>query len=361
MKESAQYKIVHLVWGYKTGGIETMLLDITRFQVEASHSVTLIVVNDIINEELLSHVDSRVQVICMRRRPASRNPMPIVRLNRLLRKINPDVIHCHDAGLISILFGRLRKKCVLTMHSMPELVPGVEKRITLYPAVYAISSSVQKALRRDFRIDAPLIINGIHTEKFAVRPYSVPDMEKAPLKLVTVGRLLLEQKGQDTLIEAMSLLPDLNLHLTIYGDGPDREKIESLIRECGQSERIDLPGNLEHEELFGHLKDFDAFIMASRKEGFGLTVIEAMAAMLPVVAANAEGPFELTVGGTYGHLFERGSAASCASAIRNLCSHFDSEARLANARKYVQDHYDVSETAERYIAAYGRFINPSEE
>lgn len=361
MKESAQYKIVHLVWGYKTGGIETMLLDITRFQVEASHSVTLIVVNDIINEELLSHVDSRVQVICLRRRPASRNPLPILRLNHILLKVAPDVIHCHDAGLISILFWRLRKKCVLTMHCLPDLVERLDKRLPHFKTVYAISTSVQKALRRDYMIDAPLIINGIHTEKFALRPYSRPDMEQSPMRMVTVGRLLLEQKGQDILIEALSLLGDLNLHLTIYGDGPDREKIVSLIREAGQEERILLAGNLEHEEMFEHLKDFDAFIMASRKEGFGLTVIEAMAAMLPVVASNSEGPFELTVGGTYGHLFERCSASSCAAAIRNLCSHYDSEEKLANARRYVQDHFDVRETAERYLAAYARFINPMEE
>ena len=70
-------KVAHIVWGLETGGIETMLANIVNRQV-TSAGVTLIVINDKVNKQLLERIDPRVNVVLLARKVGSHNPLPLI-------------------------------------------------------------------------------------------------------------------------------------------------------------------------------------------------------------------------------------------------------------------------------------------
>jgi hypothetical protein len=86
--------IVHIVWGLGIGGVESMLVDIANYQAQ-SHTVSIIVINDNISSSLADKLDSRIKLYPCKRKVGTKNPLPIIRLNLDLLRINPDVIHIH--------------------------------------------------------------------------------------------------------------------------------------------------------------------------------------------------------------------------------------------------------------------------
>lgn len=120
-----------------------------------------------------------------------------------------------------------------------------------------------------------------------------PDQQCAPPRLVAVGRLV-AQKGFDLLIEAFALIARRHPSwlLDIWGEGPDRSELQAQIDERGLQARINLCGISPMPG--GWAARADAFVLASRFEGFPNVLGEAMAAGLPVVAANCDfGPADL--------------------------------------------------------------------
>jgi glycosyltransferase involved in cell wall biosynthesis len=107
-----------------------------------------------------------------------------------------------------------------------------------------------------------------------------------PFHLGWVGRVSRE-KGLDVMVEALPLLRDLQITLSVIGDGPDREKIEMRARALGVADRIRWHGVVpEAARLF---PAFDAFILSSRTEGTPIALFEAMEAGLPIVATRVGG------------------------------------------------------------------------
>jgi glycosyltransferase involved in cell wall biosynthesis len=103
---------------------------------------------------------------------------------------------------------------------------------------------------------------------------------------VAAGRLAAE-KGFDLLIEAIALLSDPRIHLTILGEGPLRGELEALARERGVSERVRFAGFQANPYVF--FAKASALVMSSRFEPFPNVVLEALACGTPVIATPAPG------------------------------------------------------------------------
>lgn len=101
--------------------------------------------------------------------------------------------------------------------------------------------------------------------------------------IVSVGRLD-KQKGFQDVIQALPSLPDY--HYTIIGEGSDRAYLEGLARKYEVSDRVHLVGSKTPEEIMKHYQTAGLFILPSRTEGFGLSVVEAMAAEVPVITSD---------------------------------------------------------------------------
>lgn len=177
-------------------------------------------------------------------------------------------------------------------------------------------------------------------------------------RLLSVGNLV-ANKGFATIIEALNLLRDSELHLGIVGDGEEKAHLEQLARSCELSEKIRFLGQLAPEEVGKTLLNSDIFILASFSEGRPNVVLEAMAAGLPVIASDLAGVRELIEDGKTGLLFDPGNARQLAGCIRRLASDPGLSAKLSHAARDFIIRSDLlwSATARRYAALYGLVSN----
>lgn len=138
---------------------------------------------------------------------------------------------------------------------------------------------------------------------------------EADLKLVAAGRLV-EQKGFDLLIEAVSRCGNLGLQLTILGEGPLRPALEAQARALGVSGRVQFAGFQANPYPF--FRHADAFVLSSRYEGFPNVVLEALACGTPVIATPAPGGVREILDGVRGCVVADDiSAAALARAIQS--------------------------------------------
>lgn len=349
-KKDNKMRILHLTWSLGMGGIETMLVNIANAQALAGCDVSLIVINDQVEESLIKRIDQNVRLITLNRKLGQRNPLPFANLNYLIWKGKYDVIHCHHENLINVIAPVFRNNCCYTQHSVSSQGIVNRRQLLKYKAVFAISHAVANHIYEKCRIKPIVVKNGIAVEDIYKRDYHGVD-SKSRIKIVAVGRLLVNVKGQDILLKAMTFLKK-NVYLDIIGEGPDKSFLDNMVNEFALSDRVELVGKLSQDEVFGRLKDYDIYVLPSRTEGFGLSVAEAMAAMLPVVVSDIEGPSEIVNKGRYGHLFCNENAESCAKAIQSVIENYDSENVLQEAYNHIMENYSVNRTAREYIENY---------
>ena len=88
-------KIVHCIFSFNTGGAETMLIDIVNEQIK-TQEVTVVIVNHIYHKELIAQLDKKIRLIFIGRKPHSYSILPLLRINWILFRLHPDIIHQHN-------------------------------------------------------------------------------------------------------------------------------------------------------------------------------------------------------------------------------------------------------------------------
>lgn len=154
---------------------------------------------------------------------------------------------------------------------------------------------------RDERIR--VIPNGVDTNAFAA-PDRTARSDDEPPRLLTVARLT-PVKGIDILLRAYAILNDKGVpfHATIVGGGRERARLNALCNELGLVDVVRFTGDEPRDAVHAAYRDADMFVLASRSEGFPVSVLEAMAAGLPVVAPGITGLPEQVEHGAQGRLF----------------------------------------------------------
>lgn len=168
------------------------------------------------------------------------------------------------------------------------------------------------------------------------------------LHLLAVGRLG-KYKGFDVLVEAMRDVPGADLLLV--GDGECARELRERAAACGVADRIVFAGGIDDASLEAAYAAADVFVLPSldRGEAFGLVLLEAMRAGLPVVASNIAGSAvgEIVVDGSTGALVPPGDATALAAALARMADAARRRELGANGLRRWQDHY----TLEASIAA----------
>ncbi len=155
----------------------------------------------------------------------------------------------------------------------------------------------------------------IHNGTSLDRPRRRPAPAGAPLRLLSVGRMR-APKDFTTLVRAVAALPAGTAKLRIAGDGPDRPALEAEIARLGAGDAVELLGTrADVDEL---LADSDAFVLSSESEGFPMSVLEAMAAGVAVVASSVGGVPEAVVDGDTGVLVPPRDVEALAGALGSL-------------------------------------------
>ena len=154
---------------------------------------------------------------------------------------------------------------------------------------------------------------------------------------------------------ARRLAPATALRLRLVGDGPDRPRIEALVRELALDQHVQFLG--EQVELPAVLRDSDVFVLPSETESFGLAALEAMACGLPVVASRVAGIPEVVADGETGLLAPVGDVAAMAAHVARLVGDADTLARFSRAaRARVEAHFQPQPIVNRYEALYRRLV-----
>jgi glycosyltransferase involved in cell wall biosynthesis len=137
--------------------------------------------------------------------------------------------------------------------------------------------------------------------------------------IMTLGRLAADErvKGFDEIIEA---LPDLaravpDIAYLVCGDGDDRARLEAKAVELGVRERVVFAGYVPEADKLGFYRMADAFVMPSRGEGFGIVLLEALAAGLPVIGSAVDGSREALQEGALGALVDPRNARALVATI----------------------------------------------
>lgn len=361
-------RIVHIFWSLTFGGIETMLINIANAQVEMGAEVSVVIVNDMIEPVLLHSLNEKINVFLMKRKVGSRNILPIVRLNKTLLALHPDAIHLHESDLFGCLWfrclsrvasvtlhalpsGMVRRSCLLSklLHKRKYNEKGNVENLDKIPRVFAISNAVHDMLLHNYHINSVIVNNGIRTDLFMQRNNT--EWHK-PLKVIQVSRLDHEKKGQDLLIEAASKLKGL-IDVTFIGDGASMKFLQQFAKDQNVDDFVHFLGKQTQSYIAQQLHEYDLFVQPSRWEGFGLTVAEAMAAKIPVLVSEGQGPAEVTCGEKYGWLFKNGDSEDLAMRIKQIMLDKDIVLNKAEAAcHYVKDTYDVSVTARNYLENY---------
>jgi glycosyltransferase involved in cell wall biosynthesis len=287
--------------------------------------------------------------------PRDVDPALVVRLRRELRSLAPDVVHTHlvHGDVYGGLALPARARLVSTKHNDDPFRAGpfrAVERVLAFRTARVIA--ITDALAR-FTVDRV----GIPREKVTVIHYGLDELPRAwgenppdPVPrdarvLLCVARLA-PQKGVDIAVRALAQLDDGVL--VVLGEGAERPALEGLARELGVAERVFLLGRVP--DVAAWYGRASLLVHPVRWEGFGLAVLEAMLAGLPVVASRVSALPELVVDGETGVLVPPDDPHALAGGIRRALA--DAHRLGETARVRARTEFSVARMAERTMAVY---------
>jgi glycosyltransferase involved in cell wall biosynthesis len=299
------------------------------------------------------------------RRPldAGRDVRGLVELVRLFRRERPQIVHANSskAGVL----GRLAATAagvpvrLFTVHGWA-FAAHSGRTATAYlwadrlmrPLTSTIVCVAESERRiglaaRTCRAGRTVVIhNGVPLD----RPRRRPAAAGEPLRLLSVGRLR-APKDFGTLARAIAALPGGAVRLRIAGDGPDRPGLEAELRRLGVAGAVELLGTrADVDEL---LADSDALVLSSRSEGFPMSVVEAMAAEVAVVASSVGGVPEAVADGETGLLVPPGDAEALAGALRSLVDEPSRATALGEAgRRRAEREFGLAAFRQAHVELY---------
>jgi GalNAc-alpha-(1->4)-GalNAc-alpha-(1->3)-diNAcBac-PP-undecaprenol alpha-1,4-N-acetyl-D-galactosaminyltransferase len=341
------------------GGAERVATLLCNFWAGEGHAVTLATFEGD-GAAPFHPLDQRIAVHRLAASPGTgsagllNNISRVLRLRALLRELRPDVIVAFttDANVISLLAARGSKiPVVISERNQPDrpglaLVHRFARRLT-YPfadAVVVQTDDIASWMRERFRVPLHVVPNPVQ-----LLGSVYPRLNAEQPSIIAVGRLT-GQKGFDTLIEAFARVvskhPDWQL--VIYGEGPDRSKLEILRDVLALQRSVFLPGLTRN--IQPALAEADLFVLSSRFEGYPNALLEALAAGLPVIATSAPGGApDILAHGKYGILAPPGDVVALASALDAMMSDAILRKTYARSAREAVTQFDIKIIGERWI------------
>ncbi len=345
--------VAHVTFGLDVGGLEKLLVEFARHVDRDRFALEFISLGG--RGRLAGDVEACGWPVSALEEAQGLRPGLVVKLVRLLRARRFDVVHTHDnrplvygglaarvAGVPRLIHSRHGRSFGTSGREIA--LVGLVSRLT--DRIVCVSEDATQLSARQGIAPSKLctIWNGIDLERFAAG-------EPNPHGPAAIVARLSPEKDIATLLRAWSLvvreIP--SARLVIAGDGPCRHDLESLARELSLTDQVEFKG--EVHDVAGLLGDARLFVLSSISEGVSLTLLEAMARGLPVVATRVGGNTEVVVDGETGVLVPPSEPESLAQALLHLFGDADESRRMGLAgRRRVEEHFDVR----KMVAAYER-------
>lgn len=299
-------------------------------------------------------------------------------LSTLIREsFDFDVIHNHG-NLSNLLTSMFRKNIplVYTVHNPTPWLCVYQSscerlfRISAHKVVeepgwrranriIALNKAIKSEIKR-WGIPAgkiAVVYNGVDTSVFSPSLSSGNDVEekyaiKNPYCLF-VGQLM-RRKGVAYLLKALA---NVNINCVIVGDGHERKSLMLLAKSLGIANKVLFTGAVPFEDLRGLYAGASFFVFPSAAEGMPLTILEAMASGLPVIATNIPGTDEIVTENYNGFLVPPRDVEALRSRIQVLTDDCKSCKKMGdNARRFVVNNFSWRSTAEKTIEVYQKTL-----
>lgn len=338
------------------GGTESMLLDIMHEQYLSGHKLWLFIFHDHISDNLIRQARQYAEVRFLHSRKYSL-VYDVFRINYMISRIKPDIIHIHNPAFVRILFYP-REKIVATIHGINQNHSSFFLKLGKIKKIFAISDAVKNDLEERYQYkNIVTVTNGIHLDKIAQR--NAFDDTDSSYRIVQVSRLEHKKKGQDILIQAIAkIVHDSNtpprIHVDFIGEGDSEEYLKDLTLKLECGEYVSFLGNMDRDKVYQALKDYDIIAQPSRCEGFGLTIIEGMAAGLIPLVSDSGGPRDIV--GTdekIGFLFQTDNADDCARVLLRILNLPSRTKNTIQQQTILKSHsYSIRNMVSQYESYY---------
>jgi glycosyltransferase involved in cell wall biosynthesis len=359
-------KILFVITGLGMGGAEIQVVSLADRLSKLGHEITVI---SITGQQKVFFNDKKINVINLDSNKTIKSFfLMIFRIKRILKEINPDIVHSHmvHANLISRLLRLTTKinRLVCTAHSTNEggRIRSIAYRSTNFLCDYftnvsnvASQTFVNKGIVKEGGIHC--VYNGIDTEKFTFNSSSRDKIinefkiSKKDRIFIAVGRFT-DPKDYPNLLSAYVTLVKKNdhTHLIIVGDGPLRADIERFITQNDLGNSITLTG--VRSDIAELMSASDFFILPSKFEGFGLVVAEAMACNRLVIATDSGGVKEVL--GGHGFLVEAQNSLALSASMQEALFLSDETYRsiTSQARIYVLNNFSLDNIVQQWLNIY---------
>lgn len=379
LREGRPIRLAHMVLGLNVGGLERVVLRL----IERTRRDRFAPVVCALQEPgaLASELDRMgVPLMVVPRRPGLDPGLPM-RLSSWLQREGIDLVHTHNpsphlygalAAAITRRSGRSSgsgrgPRVVHTKHGRN--YPGVRRKVlvnrlasSLTDRVVAVSEDA-RAVAVDVEGVNPAkvvtILNGVDTEEYrpgdAASARALLGVPEGGYHVGCVARLSPE-KDHATLLAAFASLrarrPDA--HLTLVGDGPLRKELEADAGRRGLGEAVTFAGT--RGDIAALLPGFDVFALSSRTEGISLTLVEAAAVGLPIVATRVGGNPEIVRDGETGLLVPAGDPEALAAALDAVASKPDRSEMGRRGRARMVERFSVDTMVQAYEDLYAEVL-----
>lgn len=342
-------KILHVIGTFNNGGIENLLVNLTRQQVLQGYAVGLMIITDSCSQTMIHALHPKVNVLFVEKPEGNHNPFYFIKINWMYHCYNPDILHLHSPYL-SNLFRSLGSKEKRFVH-IHNVLSGY-KYSSHVDRYIAISKCVYDVYLRDIGNDnCTILYNGIDFSKLSEKDV----YNEKPTRFVCIGRVLFDTKGQDILLAAFERLLEkrTDLRLDFWGAGPDLERLRELVLERNLGGYIKVGGDVDNSYVNSHLKEYDVAVYASRHEGLGLAAIEAMGVGVPVLLSDVDGHREVSENGRFATMFESNNVGSLVDALLYILDNYTEAKKVAEqAKKNVDKKFSIEKMANQLSLIY---------
>ncbi len=298
------------------------------------------------------------------------DPVTILRLARAVKHYKIDLLHAQTshAHLTACLVRRVAGRGKVIVHrrvsfaprphpfnrwkySMPDTYVAVSRKVADVLVEYGIPESKVR-----------LVHSAVDLARMDVAPISRAELgvpEGVPL-LGSAGALV-GHKDHATLLDAMPTVLQRfpQARLLIAGEGELRSALTAQIARLRLGDAVTLLGRREDAPRI--IKTLDVYISSSWSEGLGTSVLEALAAEVPVVATDAGGVFEMVIDGRTGRFVPQRDPAALAEAIVQSLEDRPKSLEMArNGRAHVLEHFTVQRMVEGNLRVYDELTRPAD-
>ncbi|RLL46080.1 glycosyltransferase [Acinetobacter cumulans] len=333
--ENEKLKIVHILYFTEFAGTEKVCVDLCNAMSQSNEVFLLANTLDFQGNKITDYIEDTVNFVDIETDRNRHNIFYLYKIAKILKNINPDVIHCHNTKMLEIMkycqiFLSKKIPLVFTKHNW-----FVKKRMKYADICVGISPETLKLCNAKKNI---LIENGIKFQN----PTKI--LNNDVFNIVGVGRLE-EHKNWQLAITALSQV-DFDYRLYILGQGIYEQELKDLIEKLNVADKVKLVGFVNNP--WDYICSSDLQILPSRLEGFSLALIEGIYYGKMVFALDTANHREV-LGDDF---IIEDDAEKLTQTLNQVYLNYDEFNEKFSKVKAESARFDINNVAQKYIDAY---------